>query len=83
MVVTQPMTGGKVIGQLPNPFVGSQQQPWGKTALAGPSWGKTTQVGPSNPTPLGLYSRQPFLGVINPTWGQPESNRFSSTRKYT
>jgi hypothetical protein len=30
LIVTQPVTRGQVIGQFSNPFVGRQQQPWGK-----------------------------------------------------
>ena len=40
---------------------GQQQQTWGQAA----------HVGPSTPTTTGLYLGQPYLGVSNPLWGQP------------
>jgi hypothetical protein len=43
------------------PMWGTQQQTWGKTAP------KSSSIH----TTIGLYPRQPYLGVENPLLGQP------------
>jgi hypothetical protein len=63
----QPFTGGKLpAGGKPSTM--GQAPMWGKQQ---PSWGKTAPAGPSIPITTGMYPRQPYPGVVNPLWGQP------------
>jgi hypothetical protein len=64
-----------MVGGQPS-FSGNPSQSWGppqggtfhQPYQGGPSY-PNPQGGVPNPNPSGLYSGQPFLGVLNPTWG--------------
>jgi hypothetical protein len=62
----QPLAGGK-------PSVGGKIFTGGKPTWLQhqQAWGKATPASPSIPTTTGLYPGQPFPGVANPLWGQP------------
>jgi hypothetical protein len=78
----QPLAGGKPSAG--GKFLGGNLQPWGKPMWLQhqQAWGKATPASPSIPTTTGLYPGQPYPGVSNPLWGQPNPGH-SSARNFS